>query len=129
MIKEEYVSLETAELLKAKGFKEACHCYYLDGYKFTHYHGEIIPKDKETYPAPTQQVAMRWLRERQKIAYNILIIADGDLGMLHYLFEIQEIDNDFCQSNGSLETTEEQFETYEEACEAAIKYCLNNLIN
>lgn len=124
MIKEEYVSLNIAKLLKAKGFKEDCRCYYLDGYKFTHYHGEVIPKDKETYPAPTQQVAMRWLRE----IHNITIIvkpfwAEGDMrNKTRWTYEIISLIN----NNNRYATVGK--DTYEEACEAGIKYCLENLI-
>lgn len=61
-IQEDYVSFEVAKLLKEKGFDQNCATYYLDGQVWRHYHGEVIPKSKQIYAAPTQAVAIKWLR-------------------------------------------------------------------
>lgn len=149
--KEDYVSFETAKLLKEKGFSENTICKYADVGGITErYYDDyrervlsfdweeghlieplIVSKEQyeiigDTIPAPSQANAIKWLRVN--FGYNILIIADGDLGDLHYSYEIQEIDNKLLQVNGSLDIEDQRFNTYEEACEAAIKYSLENLI-
>ena len=128
MIQEDYCSFEVARLLKDKGFNEDIHTVYEPTFnKFFNY-----PLKPNSYTnviaAPTHQMVMKWLREREKLAYSILIIADGNLGDLHYSYEIQEIDNEFLQVNGSLDIEDQRFDTYEEAVEAAVKYALENLI-
>ena len=132
MIQEQYVSFETAKLLKEKGFPQdtlSCNtCYKYNG-KFCNNARSMSGVDREIcYIAPTKYMALEWLRKLPKIGYNIFIFADGGIGELHYVFEIQEIDNDLLKCNGSLEIEENCFETPEEAFEGALKYCLENLI-
>ncbi len=130
-IKEDYVSYEVAKLLKEKGFDKFI-VYGWDEQVFDkenpRYFSLNFDKKEHWISCPTHQMAMKWLREREKLAYNILIIADGDLGDLYYSYEIQEIDNEFLQVNGSLNIEDQRFDTYEEAVEAALKYALGNLV-
>ena len=133
MITEDYVSFETAKLLKEKGFDEECFALYNpDGVLIQsgiRLNNIQVGRVKGSYSAPTLQMAMKWLREMPKIAYNIFIYADGgDSGLLEYIYEIQEIDNELMCVNGSLDTDNNRYEFYKEACEAAIRYCLENLI-
>ena len=100
MITEDYVGFETAKLLKENGFDEECQTYYGD-YK---------------YPCPTLQMTMKWLREVHNIAINVCYL----LGMWSYSVYRTDV--------SSLGFNSEDFDTYEEACEAGIKYCLENLI-
>lgn len=72
------------------------------------------------YNAPTLQMAMKWLRE--KYGLHIYIFVTYKDGAPHYQWSID-----------NLKTQDTISETpccnaYEEACEAAIKYCLENLI-
>lgn len=116
MIKEQYVSFEVAKLLKEKGFKEETHGNYYLGGKFD---GEFEESSKVNWnkffktpiAAPTQQMAMRWLREVHDIKIMIRPYVDGT-----YSYEIL---NGFWYVN---------FDSYEDAAEAAIKYCLENLV-
>lgn len=124
MITEDYVSYETVKLLKEKGFNENTDKQFnLD--KIV---GDYNITDRSRHPeryldAPTLQMAVKWLREREwficviplafyygtktwKFGYNIW--AGDDL-------EVDEFNTP-------------EFSTYEEACEAAIKYCLEKLI-
>lgn len=132
MIKEAYISFEVAKLLKEHGFNWNCITYYVDSNPNNVQYSMLFENnttwEERCCSAPTHQMAMKWLREREKLAYNILIIADGDLGDLYYSYEIQEIDNEFLQVNGSLDIEDQRFNTYEEAVEAALKYVLRNLI-
>lgn len=105
MCKEDYVSLETAKLLKEKGFDAEC--------------------DYE-YAAPTLQMAMKWLREEKH--YYIQVMLDNWVGIhVGYFVIIMKTDADF---GLQLYDEEEQvfYSTPEEASEAALKYSLENLI-
>ena len=120
MITEDYVSFETAKLLKEKGFDENCAALYdtrngefrekQTGYVFNNSQWENF------ITAPTLQMAMKWLRE----VHNIHIEIGYNMGY----FPV-------CISTQTNETTPyatgNPF-TYEKACEVTIKYCLENLI-
>lgn len=122
MITEDYVSFEVAKLLKEKGFDQNCATYYLDGQVWRHYHGEVIPKGKQIYAAPTQAMAMKWLRKN----YQIFIRPN-----ISFLYPIKWYSEIFCYGD-NLKTQQdiktEYYDSPEQACEAAIKYCLENLI-
>ena len=101
MITEDYVSFEVAKLLKEKGFI---------GYE---------------YLRPTLSIAMKWLREVHN--YDISICLDS---------YVEPYDNQYYivirRRKDKYENVspceQAYFDTYEEAAEAAIKYCLENLI-
>lgn len=128
MITEEYCSFEVAKLLKEKGFDEYCLKNYWSTDKELHdwnwelsYHrnsdGNRNTKD---CAAPTHQMAMKWLREVHNLYINIFVTWRDKIP--HYQWSI---DNLITQDT-SYDTP--CLEKYEEACEAAIKYCLENLI-
>ena len=118
MITEDHVSFEIAKLLKEKGFEfNSCSTYYT-------LHGEVceVGKSQEIgiAPRPTLQMAMKFLREK-----HIVIVpevetfhADGSVSSWEYHI--------WCDDN--YEEGQNSFSSYEEACEAAIRYCLENLI-
>ena len=124
MITEDYVSFETAKLLKEKGFDERTNSYFTDNNEiavswfFSRYNRE------STYlSAPTLQMAMKWLRFRNWVICVIPMSFCLGLVTTSWGYNIWADDN--------LEIDEEntpKFKTYEEACEAGIKYCLENLI-
>jgi len=115
MITEDYVSSELAKLLKEKGFySEDCFAFYKKNREicFLQTFGDIADYDSGTCViAPTLQMAMKWLREVHDIKIMIRPYVDGT-----YSYEIL---NGFWYVN---------FDSYEDAVEAAIKYCLENLI-
>lgn len=124
MITEDYVSFETAKLLKEKGFYQD---FYNSFIPVWHYNGnnkvlsftedDSYPSEtQEWYSAPTLQMAMKWLREVHNLALNVCYL----LGMWSY--SVYRIDVNSSGFNS------EDFDTYEEACEAGIRYCLENLI-
>ena len=130
-ITEDYVSFEIAKLLKEKGFDEDCWCWYEeDGYlresnddfgvQSNSWH--VVDDDEFNCSAPTPQMAMKWLREVHKIFIEISVSIDLN-GKYHYRYFIL---NKECKYVIDIE--DQMFDTYEEACEAAIKYCLENLI-
>lgn len=129
MITEDYVSFEIAKLLKEKGFNEYCYGYYYTSKYITH--GDFKQKNLElfldSYSAPTIQMAMKWLREVHHYYIQVMLDSWACGGHMGYYVVLQRTDNDFEMM--LQEAVDEVFyQTYEEACEAAIKYCLENLI-
>lgn len=155
MITENYVSFEIAKLLKDKGFSEWCSkCYgvavlhngadisfdeecelkdegkkneieYIEGGRLYNYGYNNRDKDTMIWAAPTLWVAMKWLRE----VHDLHIIAypwkaDREERATHWCCQVYKSFNLL----GYEKYTNETLKSYEEACEAAIKYCLENLI-
>ena len=131
MVIEDYISFETAKLLKKKGFSsDNCHTAYDKNGGFFWY-GDYSKDRRDVIDAPTLQMAMKWLRE----VHNIHIKA------VRYPAKVKNSNNEYCKlwwpeitMLKSLDEADEEFDlwdeynTYEKACEAAIKYCLENLI-
>lgn len=137
MVTEDYVSFEAAKLLKEKGFDEetehemwyvikqfstGCHwnsCTYKVGDITREYDNDCC------IAMPTLQMAMKWLREVYHIGvfpspYCITFAnqVTYPYGTCIINLDTHEIMLDDCMART----------TYEEACEEAIKYCLENLI-
>lgn len=129
MITEDYVSFETAKLLKEKGFDGECSCFYNNvdyGTPGLEVDGQLYyinsALDDEEYATPTLQMAMKWLRK----VHEIFIRPN-----ISFLYPIRYYCEIFCYGDNlktQQDVTTENFESPEEACEAAIKYCLENLI-
>lgn len=125
MITEDYVSFEVAKLLKEKGFKEITQAYIntdKEVYMLPFQQGVYELANKQ-YPYPTLQIVMKWLREVHNIFISVSITyIDNRLTYLWIPCVIKQGHIDY-------PTMEEYMaDSYEEACEAAIKYCLTNLI-
>ena len=129
MIKENYVNFETAKLLKEKGFDEkACNtCYKWNG-NFCNNRKSMSGIDNEIcYQSPTLQMVMKWLREVHHYYIQVMLDSWACGGHMGYYVVIQKTDSDFEMMLQDA-VDEVFYQTYEEACEAAIKYCLENLI-
>ena len=134
MNKEAYISFETAKLLREKGFPQStsiCNVVYKPNGKMSFNAKSFINpcylfKDWYIF-APTQQMACRWLRKRgihimptigcdvdrtPRIFYGAVIALFNDYGDIDYRDPLDE--------NGYNEP--------EDAIEAALQYCLTNLI-
>ena len=136
---EDYVSFETAKLLKEKGLDSECDYLYANGNivrarggKCNWNKGETLFTDyKNECSAPTLQMAMKWLREKHnKIIIPRIRVTDPITGVIDcYCIDIHYIPKN---NGGALcfisPTPENGYSTYEEACESGIKYCLENLI-
>lgn len=134
-ITEDYVSFETAKLLKEIGFDGVSTIMYKENGKMC-----INPKSvvswrlKYWYPCLTLQMAMKWLREKYNLFIEIQCYGCGADKEAHFEFsfvvsEFMQFDNKICTTVGLKEKkAKSQHNTYEEACEAAIKYCLEHLI-
>lgn len=132
MITEDYVSFETAKLLKENGFEgENRDWYNMEGFiEEIGVDDGIDPTAHEdifnyVIPAPTHQMAMKWLREVHN--YNISICLDSYVEPYdnQYYILIRRRKNKY-ENISPCEQV--YFDTYEEAAETAIKYCLENLI-
>ena len=138
MITEDYVSFETAKLLKENGFSEnteheiwyvikqfstGCHwnsCTYKVGDTTREYDDDCC------IPMPTLQMAMKWLREVHNLSVRPRYdeVEDGK----EHLYYVWFFDILSMNPYKTLVKSVQGYSTYEEACEAAIKHCLENLI-
>ena len=71
MVKEDYVSFETAKLLEEKGFDEYTVMVYNQNGSFMP-NGAIKDTYQSFYFAPTLQMAIKWLNE----VHHILVVSD-----------------------------------------------------
>ena len=118
-ITEDFVSFETAKLLKEKNcpdFGYSCIC------------------DSEGNKAQTQSIIMKWLREVHHIYTEICLYKTNKDDIEpkksrkapYYTFGVW---NTVTGDNVDKRLTNDFIgDSYEQACEAAIKYCLENLI-
>ena len=135
MIQEDYVSFDTAKLLKEKGFNETCRAFWKEwngeislcdcnsSHTFDYCHNTMLENyndsEETNIAAPTLQSAMKWIREEKHWYIQVSIQNDGT-----YIGYIYRTDG-FPYVGWDKRRVKE---TPEEACEAAIKYCLQNLI-
>ena len=129
MITEDYVSFESAKLLKEKGFDENTPVTYFIGDDKPRgcVEGEMIhhkksESDIHLIACPTIQMAMKWLRDNNGIA--IIPTLSSILDNEKFLWDVKIVVAKTAESysQGWI------YESYERACEAGIKYCLKSLI-
>lgn len=118
---EEFVTLETAKLLKEKGFNEYCK-------DIINHKGIMMEtifrtsKDlpKSFYSCPTQSVAQKWLRETKNIHICVYNCACG------YGYEISKADNGTHMASSAYKGTNDggKWDTYEETLEAGLQEAL-----
>ena len=136
MVTEDYVSFETAKLLKEKGFdidtehdmwyvvenfSTGCHwnsCTYKVGGITREY------DEKCCIAMPTLQMAMKWLRDVHKKVINVEYIDFLEHGEVWSYSVLDR--NTFHEFTEKSESFTEN--SYEETCEEGIKYCLEKLI-
>ena len=146
MIQEDYVSFEVAKLLKEKGFDVWGDGSIGTATKIWKEYGPSNGKlydcstgspSRKAFPAPTLQMAMKWLREKHDLHIEITSIKPyGSDGNGHDIsLDGVEYHSNIVQNNKWIDTIKKFksysiacYHSYEEACEAAIKYCLKNLI-
>ena len=117
MITEDYVSFETAKLLKEKGFGCGDLLYYYDKDGDLLFSAWKVDDCKNEFDAPTLQMAMKWLRE----VHNIAIETEWEHLWYAYVKPMtsKPSEEDYYQCESP---------KYEQACEEAVRYCLKNLI-
>ena len=148
MIEEDYVSVEVAKLLKEKGFDGKCYNVWVHYTSSTpklwaapnFVEGETIV-DRESvesaervwnmiygdsenkyhgYLAPTLQMVRKWLIENYNIHIEVRYFPMPDIYRYVIIHSPATFEN--------IDSHPQYFNKDEEACEAAIKYCLENLI-
>ena len=133
-ITEDYVSFEIAKLLKEKGFDEYCLKNYWSSDKELHdWKWELSynrnsdgNRNTRDCAAPTQSLALKWLREVHKIFVEPFVAIDLN-GKYHYCFRLlNSICKDILEPKDLIRIDFK--DTYEQAVEAAILYVLKNLI-
>lgn len=151
-ITEDYVSFETAKLLKEKGFKvETEHELWYVAKEFstgchwnscTYKVGETTREYDRKYciSMPTLQMAMKWLRDVHKCiitfswGFENRVDDKSDFsGNIVWSYNIAIAKhNSARKGNGDYFdmyiSEREDYPTYEEACEAGIKHCLEKLV-
>ncbi len=110
MVEEDYVSFETAKLLKEKGFKEPV--------------TELFREGERPVLKITLQNAMKWLREVHNIHIVVYPYTDKEGHNWSFIFDKYAYG---CWQELGIYITD-SWSSYEEASEVAIKYCLENLI-
>ena len=130
-ITEDYVSFETAKLLKEKGFgiKEETRGYYpikgdatgriMFGAEYHHNTSQV------QIAAPTLQMACKWLREKHHVYFETFPRFTEE-GSIEWSTRIYNTDR--CVAFLDKYSKHYTGNSYEQATEAAIKYCLENLI-
>ena len=126
MITEDYVSFKIAKLLKEKGFDGKCDLFgrtdeseliIREAAKIAYEQGI----DDECVILPTLQMAMKWLREAHNIDIIINVSSkDESYDKRKYTYVI--VSKWFIG-------TDNVKRIYEEACEAGIEYCLENVLS
>lgn len=147
MIKEAYCSFEVSKLLREKGFDEPCmKVWTLDDcresetiWSINFSEGNLFVTNKEidaiikekifldaAYLCPTQELVCRWLREEKKIFIEPFVSIDLN-GKYHFCFRLLNSEcKDILQPKDLINIDFK--DSYEEAIEAALKYCLTKLI-
>ena len=121
MIEEQFVSFETAKILKEARFDvPICKHYTRSGATWTSAVPEIIDDSKDCtwFPCPTQALAARWLREVHRIVVDVTFIPplfDG----VNWQYFIGNMDDMVWE--GDFEPSERRYATYEAALEAGLQ--------
>lgn len=111
---QEYVNFEVAELLREKRFDDIrCDCFFRRSDKRI-VQADVFYQNNDYTLLPTQDVAMQWLRD--KFGFHIAI--DWDVSFHAIISNMNEPYQKEYIGCG----------TYEEACNTALKYCLEEFI-
>lgn len=137
MIEEQFVSFDTAKLLKEAGFDVPCRGVYVTDrtgyYEFREYDNKQTADDlcwntedgfQYEYLAPTQALAAKWLREVYGIHvmihpyYDCSVDADGEIvdKQMYWGYMIL-----YAETGNLAEDNDERFDNYEQALEAGLR--------
>ena len=140
-IEENYVSFETAELLKENGFNEETEYVFsnngellrlsqfgikdLTNADCNDYHTWKLPIEgiASIISAPTLQMAMKWLVRKHRLYVNVAPSVEDCHWTERWHSYVEELNKRY--PFGRFIGT---FNSHEQACEEAIKYCLKHLI-
>lgn len=115
-----YVSFETAKLLQEKGF-EINSSKYGESKTVALTARKLHHKEKVFYPRPELWVVQTWLRTKYNLHIEVLLIDYKPYN--RFYMRCMKIGKYFTLSYDG-----NDYETYEEALEQGIIYCLNHLL-
>jgi hypothetical protein len=127
MITEDYVSFETAKLLRKKGFDELCRSYWSDNNSLSFEHTKWFVANDNDFVyllRPTLQMAMKWLREK----HGIFTIVQPNFQPDCIKFDAYILPYHPDKAPNAAISMGMCEDTYGAVCDTAIKYCLENLI-
>ena len=123
MIEEQFVSFDTAKLLKEAGFDEVCSWAYYRAYNWCLIHERNSKLCLGYYSRPTQALAARWLREAHHYAVCVWYSAEDE----KWFYAYGNLDN--MMFNEEYSISDLIYDSYEQALEAGISFTLKNLIS
>lgn len=125
-LSEDYCSYEVSKLLKEKGFDEFCGSIYIilpnGDYRWSKIdvpHKNSIDAKPISIMCPTHQMAMKWLRERHIIIVIVPTYFNNEQ-CAYWDIDIW-VDGDYKHPF-------EDYPTYEQAADAALKFCLTEIL-
>jgi len=132
MVTENYVSVETAKLLKEKGFDEMTELAY--GLENGQVRADLPVsywRNSEIgdyrFSCPTLQMAIKWLFEKKNcIVLPVPRMFDSDGVCYEWGFSLWV--DDILEVDGEKTLSDDVYGTREEAENAGIEYCLENII-
>ena len=129
MIEEQFVSFDTAKMLKKARFDAPCYVQYSDrGVQWDASYPDNFNADDFGYSCPTQALAARWLREVHNLhVYAIqtnLPLTEPQTTKWEWGYVIDKVDN----PNGE-SICDMNFTSYEEAMEAGIRRAIESVID
>lgn len=143
MIKERYVNLEVAKLLRDKGFNESCYTFYCDiddeigyfdegsDYDNTSFSWMIPDEEEKCAVAPTQQRACDWIEATFNIAIDVWVGIIGYGVSISYALRDPNIASNDINHKDEMpcgDNSDGSWSSKELAYNEALKYVLTNLV-
>ena len=133
MIKERYVNLEVAKLLRDKGFDEECTKTYNISNGQMYIGGETCNSElteiSELITAPTQSMACDWIEETFNISTEVWVGIIGYRVSISYALKDPNIASNVIQDDMPCgDNSDGSWSSKELAYNEALKYVLTNLV-
>ena len=119
MIEENYVSFDTAKMLKKAGFDVPCTSQYTDnGFRWDNLSRVNYNSCESLFSRPTQALAARWLREVHHYAVCVWYSAEHE----KWFHAHGDLDNMMFDEEYSI--SDFIYDSYEQALEAGLQFAL-----
>ena len=114
MLKDRFVEIKAARLLKDNGFDEVSFKFYDNDENLCN--GVNINRSPKMWSAPTQTTALEWIRRKYGVHIVIDVTCDEDRKSQEFFYVFKNISN----GRVSFDHMEEYFKKYDDCVEAAI---------